>query len=88
MDGVFEEKFIEKIISKSEFQELWYRCLAKFLKQWENVKAKYKIGSSVLGRVEYYYPQGTILKGSDFIALYSGKNNYKLHEEVSVKIVK
>lgn len=87
-EGVFEEKCIEKIISKNEFQELWDSCLARFSKQWKSVKTKYKIGSNVLGRVEYYYPQGIILKGTDFTALYRGKNNYRLHEEVSVRIVK
>ena len=84
----FLRKCIEKIISKNEFQELWYSCLARFSKQWKSVKTKYKIGSNVLGRVEYYYPQGIILKGTDFTALYRGKNNYRLHEEVSVRIVK
>lgn len=87
-EGVLMEKCIEKIISKNEFQELWYSCLARFSKQWKSVKTKYKIGSNVLGRVEYYYPQGIILKGTDFTALYRGKNNYRLHEEVSVRIVK
>lgn len=67
---------------------MWYSCLARFSKQWKSVKTKYKIGSNVLGRVEYYYPQGIILKGTDFTALYRGKNNYRLHEEVSVRIVK
>ena len=39
-EGVFEEKCIEKIISKNEFQELWYSCLARFSKQWKSVKTK------------------------------------------------
>ena len=39
--------------------------------------------------VSYYITtQGIILKGTDFTALYRGKNNYRLHEEVSVRIVK
>lgn len=76
-----------KSIKYDEFQKIWNNCLAEYNKNWENVKKKYKVGSYVRLRVEYYYPQGIILKGRDFNALYIGNRKLGLHDKVTLKVV-
>lgn len=86
-EGSLEELCYMNSIIYDEFQQIWNKYLSVNLKNWENVKKKYKIGSRVHLRVEYYYPQGIILKGSDFTAVYIGNNNYSLHEEIILQVV-
>lgn len=46
--------------------------MKKYEKLWKKVKKKYPIGVYVQGTFNYSYPQGHIIKGDDFIAIYKG----------------
>ena len=51
---------VEKI-SKDEFENIWSIHLTYNKTQWENTKQKYKIGSSISGHIQVFYPQGVII---------------------------
>lgn len=59
-------------ISGQEFEDIWQLVLKKYRKQWEEIKKKYPIGANVQGVTSCIYPQGTIIKGEDFAAVYKG----------------
>lgn len=75
------------IISYDTFQQIWNKCISTHDSEWDNIKNKYVLGSSVNLRVECFYPQGIIMKGSNFIAIYMGNRNFKLHEIVNLQVV-
>lgn len=49
-------------------------------------KEKYFIGKTVQGICKFFYPQGTIVKGKDFIAVYKGKELFTINQLVSVEV--
>lgn len=76
-----------KIISYDMFQQTWYNFLSVHSTEWNNIKNKYILGCNVKLRVEYFYPQGTIMKGNNFLAIYRGERNFMLHENVNLQVV-
>lgn len=74
------------IITREDFEDVWKAVLKKHEKQWEKVKKKYPIGSYVYGVNSYSYPQGTVVKGTDFIALYTGGDSFCINKLSHYKI--
>lgn len=74
------------ILSKREFDILWHDILKKYEKLWKMTKKKYPIGFNVQGVISYFYPQGTIIKGNDFIAIYEGKDLFCLNKSVQYTV--
>ena len=73
-------------LSKREFDILWQDALKKYEKLWEEVKKKYPIGVYVQGEYSYRYPQGSIIRGTDFIAVYKGDEPFYLNRLVQYKV--
>lgn len=53
---------------------------------WEEVKKRYPIGVYVQGEYSYSYPQGSIIRGNDFMAIYKGKDPFCLHQVVQYRV--
>lgn len=88
-EGPISEDDIEGSItnlSKSEFDILWQNTLKKYEKLWEDIKKSYPIGAYVQGQYSYSYPQGSIIRGDDFIAIYKGKEPFCLNQLVRYKV--
>lgn len=73
-------------LPKSEFDIIWQNALKKYGKLWEKVKRRYSIGTYVQGEYTYSYPQGNIIKGDDFIAIYKGDESFYLKQLVRYKV--
>lgn len=88
-EGSINEKDVEGNISKlskQEFDNLWRGYLKKYKKTWEEVKKSYPIGVYVRGKFSYSYPQGSIIKGSNFIAIYKGEESFCLNQSVQYRV--
>jgi len=75
-----------KYLTKNEFENVWQSVLKNYKKQWEEIKNKYPIGTCVEGICSYFYPQGTIIIGKDFIAVYKGDESLCINKLVKCKI--
>ena len=88
-EGPVNEEDLEGSIenlSKREFDILWQDALKKYEKLWEEIKKRYPIGVYVQGKYGYSYPQGSIIRGNDFIAIYKGKDPFRLHQVVQYRV--
>ncbi|MBQ1992295.1 MAG: hypothetical protein II233_05920 [Clostridia bacterium] len=88
-EGEVNETDLEGVVinsSKEDFENLWQCMLKHQKKQWELTKKKYFIGKTVQGICKFFYPQGTIVKGKDFIAVYKGKELFTINQLVSVEV--
>jgi hypothetical protein len=57
-------------ISKQEFDEIWYSCLAPRQAIWGKVKQAYLVGTPVQGFIKIFYPQGVIVNlGGDALGV-------------------
>ncbi len=74
-------------LTKEEFENLWQSIIKKYEKKWKKVKKKYPIGTIVRGINSCIYPQGTIITGEDFLAVYIGNEPFYLHKEVCYKVI-
>ncbi len=75
-----------KNLSKKKFDILWKGTLKKYEKLWEEIKKRYPIGVYVQGEYRYSYPQGSVIKGNDFIAIYKGEEPLCLNQLVQYKV--
>ena len=75
-----------KKISEDEFINVWNDVLEPYKKKWKEIKAKYFVGYRISGRCKYFYPQGAIIKGKDYVALYEGTKNMAINEFVSAQV--
>lgn len=73
LEGICEE------ISKEEFERQWILAKKPYYDEWLSVKQKYPIGTNVEGVCKYFYPQGTIVEGRDYFAIYIGKKELPLN---------
>lgn len=71
---------------KPEFDILWQNILEQYEKLWEEIKKRYPVGVWVKGEYIYSYPQGSIIKGVDFIAIYKGDEPFCLNQLVKYKV--
>lgn len=76
-----------KIISYDTFECIWKNCISEHEAEWEKIKKQHILGCIVKLRVECFYPQGVILKGSSFLAIYKGDNSFYLHENVNMQVI-
>lgn len=70
---IHELQGVYKKISKKQFENQWRLAIKPYLNQWLSVKEKYPIGTKVEGICRYFYPQGAIIEGKDYFAVYEGK---------------
>lgn len=75
-----------KYLTKHKFENVWQSVLKKYVKRWEKTKKKYSIGTCVQGICKYFYPQGSIIIGKDFIAVYKGNESICINKSVKCKI--
>lgn len=87
-DPIEEENMDGDVIhlSKQEFEVFWQSVLKRHRKQWEEIKKTYPLGAYVQGTYRYSYPQGSIIKSDDFIAIYQGKEAFSLHKLVRYQV--
>lgn len=75
-------------LSKNEFDDIWRLLIKPHENQWKEIKKKYLQGDCVVGVCSCIYPQGIILKGRDFIAIYIGNKNCQIGQKIQVQIDK
>ena len=88
-EGPINEEDIDGSIislSKQEFDILWQSTLKEHRKLWEGIKKRYPIGVYVQGRYSYSYPQGAVIRGNDFIAIYKGEEPFYLNQLVEHRV--
>ena len=88
-EGVICETDIEgqfQYISRELFEEKWSLAMLPYKSVWIQTKRNYLIGSKVIGKSVYNYPQGTIICGRDFWAIYIGKQNIQIDQNVRAKV--
>lgn len=74
------------ILLKTEFDILWQNTLEQYEKLWEEIKKRYPLGVWMQGEYIYAYPQGYIIKGVDFIAIYKGDEPFCLKQLGEYKV--
>lgn len=74
-------------LSAKEFNDIWKHVLKKYMKQWEETKNKYHIGTYIKCIHDYVYPQGIIVRGKDFIAAYLGNEEFCIGKIVQYKVI-
>lgn len=52
-------------ITKQEFDQIWDQHLEAYRDQWNQAKKNYPVGSSVVGYIERFFPQGVIIYFDD-----------------------
>lgn len=88
-EGEINEEDLEGdiiILTQQEFEDVWQYVLKRYQEQWKQTKKKYPINSYVEGVNDYLYPQGTIVRGKDFIAIYSGNVPFCINKLVQYRI--
>lgn len=88
-EGAINEADLEGEIfylTKRDFESVWQSVLNKYEKYWEQIKKKYPIGVYVQGINSYSYPQGTVIIGKDFIAIYNGNESFCINKTVEYKV--
>ncbi|MCI1593053.1 hypothetical protein [Heyndrickxia oleronia] len=50
-----------KEINQAEFEELWYEQLQLGLEDWRRTKSLFPVGTRVVGDIEAFFPQGTLI---------------------------
>jgi len=88
-EGVINEADLDGEIlnlAKQEFEDVWQSVIKKYKKGWEETKKKYPIGVYVQGTNSYAYPQGTVITGKDFIAIYDGNESFCINKIVKYKV--
>lgn len=50
-------------------------------------KSSILLGRHIRGMCKYFYPQGAIIKGEDYIAIYKGKEKLQLNQYVQLKVI-
>ncbi len=53
---------------------------------WLQTKRKYSIGNKIVGQTLFFYPQGIIIEGEDFYAVYKGDKNYKINQKIEAHV--
>ena len=76
-----------KDISKNKFQEVWESALMPYTVEWLKSKKKYHVGKLIKGVCKYFYPQGAVVKGEDYVAIYKGEKKLSVNELVEIQII-
>lgn len=89
-EGIVDENNLEgKIthLTKKEFESVWNLVINDYLPIWSQIKTKYFVGTYINGIYKYFYPQGAIIKGEDYIAVYKGEKTLQLNQYVQLKVI-
>lgn len=81
LDGTYKE------ILQDEFESMWVSALRPYCEEWLKIKEKYTVGRNVEGICKYFYPQGAIIRGEDYVASYKGKKEILFNESLVAQIV-
>lgn len=73
-------------LSEWEFNDMWQSAISCYKKEWEKTKLKYPIGNYIQGICKFIYPQGAIIVGNDYMAVYKGNDDTEVNQLVSAKI--
>lgn len=73
-------------ISSEIFEEKWSLEIMQYQLEWLQTKKKYSIGSKIVGQGLFFYPQGIIVKGRDFYAVYKGDKDYKINQKIEAYV--
>lgn len=76
-----------EIITQDRFLYIWNKVLEKYQVHWNNVCKKYRREDILIGKVMFFYPQGVILQGKDYMAIYKGNKNMILHNCYQMRII-
>ncbi|CVI70057.1 hypothetical protein NDGK_01748 [Clostridiales bacterium CHKCI001] len=90
-EGVIDENDLEgktTWLTKKDFDSIWNLVISDYLLIWSQIKIRYPIGKHIKGICKYFYPQGAIIKGKDYIAVYKGKEKLQLNQYVQLKVVR
>ena len=82
LEGTYKETF------KEEFDNQWRLAIEPYYDEWLSVKKKYPIGMNVEGICKYFYPQGAIVEGRDYFAVYTGKKELMLNNSLTACVKK
>lgn len=77
-----------KEITEEEFQNQWILAIEPYYNEWLNIKQKYPIGTNLKGVCKFFYPQGTIIEGGDYVALYIGKKDLSINSTLEACVKK
>ena len=89
-EGIIRERDMAgefQYISKKQFEDKWFAAMMPYEADWKLVKKKYILGSQVEGRSLFFYPQGIVIKGNDFYALYKGDRINQINQRAEACIV-
>lgn len=81
LDGTYKE------ISQDEFESMWILAIRPYYEEWLKIKGKYPVGRNVGGVCKCFYPQGAIVKGKDYVAIYKGKREILFNESLISQVV-
>lgn len=73
LEGTYKE------ISKEEFESRWISAIKPYYNEWLSIKQRYPIGTNVEGTCKYFYPQGIVVEGRDYFAIYIGKKELQFN---------
>ncbi len=74
-------------ISQDEFNRVWAESTHKQAQKWEKIKNKYAIGSLMVARLVYFYPQGPIFEKEGILINYKGKEQVELLSELVMTVI-
>lgn len=80
LDGSYKE------IEKDEFERKWLSALKPYYEEWFKIKQRYSIGQKIEGCGRYFYPQGMIMKGEDYVAVYKGSKKVLINETLIAQV--
>ena len=73
-------------VEQETFEEIWTLAVSDYYSEWLKMKEKYLIGCKVQGICQYFYPQGAIIEGNDFVAVYRGREEVIWREKVTAQV--
>lgn len=89
-EGIVEFNELEgtyKEILQDEFESMWTSALKPYCEEWLETKAKYMVGQKVEVVCKFFYPQGVIVTGEDYFAIYKGRRKILFNESLVAQIV-
>lgn len=81
LDGTYKE------ILQDEFERIWISALRPYCEEWLEIKEKYTVGQKIEGVCKCFYPQGAIIRGEDYVAVYKGEKKVLFNEYLVAHIV-
>lgn len=73
-------------LSKQEFSAKWQSVTLGYRGEWERTKLKYPFGECVQGICKFIYPQGPVIIGNDYMAIYKGGDSIEINQFVLAKV--